>query len=67
VADVPTELLGNDALLASGVVANYAMNRQRQLAGVNSDAREVGREGLRDRMQALVVVFPARFTRPPRP
>lgn len=37
-----TELLDNDALLASAVVANCTMNRERQLAGVNSYTRELG-------------------------
>jgi SAM-dependent methyltransferase len=37
-----TELLDNDALLASAVVANCIMNRERQLTGVNSYARELG-------------------------
>ena len=35
-------LLDDRALLASAVVANNAMNRERQLAGVNSYARELG-------------------------
>jgi hypothetical protein len=35
-------LLDNDALHASAVVANSAMNRERQLAGVNSYTRELG-------------------------
>jgi hypothetical protein len=33
-------LLDDDALHASAVVANSAMNRQRQLAGVNSYTRD---------------------------
>jgi hypothetical protein len=36
------QLLDDDALHASAVVANSAMNRQRQLAGVNSYTRELG-------------------------
>jgi hypothetical protein len=36
------DLLDDDALAASAVVANCAMNRERQLAGVNSYARELG-------------------------
>ncbi|MGW1060494.1 class I SAM-dependent methyltransferase [Micromonospora rubida] len=36
------ELLGNDALEQSAVVANCTMNRERQLAGVNSYTRELG-------------------------
>ncbi|MFF4875286.1 class I SAM-dependent methyltransferase [Micromonospora sp. NPDC000668] len=36
------ELLGNDALERSTVVANCAMNRERQLSGVNSYTRELG-------------------------
>jgi SAM-dependent methyltransferase len=36
------ELLGDDELHASAVVANCSMNRERQLAGVNSYARELG-------------------------
>ena len=36
------ELLDDAALEASAVVANCAMNRERQLAGVNSYARELG-------------------------
>jgi SAM-dependent methyltransferase len=36
------QLLGNDALERSSVVANCAMNRERQLAGVNSYTRELG-------------------------
>lgn len=39
---MPGELLGDDALTASAVVANAAMNRERQLAGVNSYTRELG-------------------------
>jgi trans-aconitate methyltransferase len=35
-------LLDDDALRCSAVVANSAMNRQRQLAGVNSYTRELG-------------------------
>lgn len=35
-------LLDDDELGASAVVANYAMNRERQLTGVNSYARELG-------------------------
>ncbi|MFI6332383.1 class I SAM-dependent methyltransferase [Micromonospora chersina] len=35
-------LLDDEALESSAVVANSAMNRQRQLAGVNSYARELG-------------------------
>ncbi|GAA2702029.1 class I SAM-dependent methyltransferase [Actinoplanes palleronii] len=37
-----TGLLDDRALHASSVVANCAMNRERQLAGVNSYARELG-------------------------
>ncbi|MEU2667212.1 class I SAM-dependent methyltransferase [Micromonospora sp. NPDC007220] len=36
------ELLDNDALEQSAVVANCAMNRERQLSGVNSYTRELG-------------------------
>jgi hypothetical protein len=36
------ELLDSDTLAAFAVVANCAMNRERQLAGVNSPARELG-------------------------
>ncbi len=36
------QLLGDDDLHASAVVANCAMNRERQLAGVNSYTRELG-------------------------
>ena len=36
------QLLGDDDLHASAVVANYSMNRERQLTGVNSYARELG-------------------------
>jgi SAM-dependent methyltransferase len=36
------ELLDDDRLHASAVVANCLMNRERQLAGVNSYARELG-------------------------
>ncbi|MGW3891479.1 class I SAM-dependent methyltransferase [Micromonospora chokoriensis] len=36
------ELLGSDALEQSAVVANCAMNRERQLSGVNSYSRELG-------------------------
>ncbi|MFI6267239.1 class I SAM-dependent methyltransferase [Micromonospora sp. NPDC051006] len=36
------ELLGSDALEQSAVVANCAMNRERQLSGVNSYTRELG-------------------------
>jgi SAM-dependent methyltransferase len=39
---LPTCLLGDAALHASSVVANNAMNRERQLAGVNSYQRELG-------------------------
>ncbi|GAA1836145.1 hypothetical protein GCM10009682_62770 [Luedemannella flava] len=35
-------LLDDEALHASAVVANNAMNRERQLTGVNSYARELG-------------------------
>jgi SAM-dependent methyltransferase len=35
-------LLGDDALHASAVVANNAMNRDRQLAGVNSYTQDLG-------------------------
>ncbi|MEV0392253.1 class I SAM-dependent methyltransferase [Polymorphospora rubra] len=38
----PVRLLGDDELEGSAVVANCAMNRERQLAGVNSYARELG-------------------------
>jgi SAM-dependent methyltransferase len=38
----PEELLDDDVLAASAVVANCAMNRERQLTGVNSYARELG-------------------------
>ena len=37
-----TRLLADADLEASSVVANNAMNRERQLAGVNSYARELG-------------------------
>ena len=37
-----TELLDDDRLVASAVVANCAMNRERQLTGVNSYTRELG-------------------------
>ncbi|GLW35888.1 class I SAM-dependent methyltransferase [Actinoplanes regularis] len=37
-----SDLLDDQALHASSVVANCAMNRERQLAGVNSYARELG-------------------------
>jgi SAM-dependent methyltransferase len=40
--NVRAGLLGDAALEASAVVANCAMNRERQLAGVNSYARELG-------------------------
>ena len=36
------QLLGDDDLHASAVVANCSMNRERQLAGVNSYTRELG-------------------------
>ncbi|ADP79566.1 methyltransferase domain-containing protein [Pseudofrankia inefficax] len=39
---MPPRLLDEDALTASSVVANRAMNRERQLAGVNSYERELG-------------------------
>jgi SAM-dependent methyltransferase len=39
---LPTRLLDDAALHASSVVANNAMNRERQLAGVNSYQRELG-------------------------
>jgi SAM-dependent methyltransferase len=42
------ELLGDEALERSAVVANCAMNRERQLAGVNSYARELGFDPLRE-------------------
>jgi hypothetical protein len=35
-------LLDDTTLAASSVVANSAMNRERQLAGANSYARELG-------------------------
>lgn len=38
----PTRLLDDAALHTSSVVANNAMNRERQLAGVNSYQRELG-------------------------
>lgn len=38
----PTGLLDDGRLAASAVVANCAMNRERQLAGVNSYTRELG-------------------------
>ncbi len=38
----PARLLPDAALESSSVVANCAMNRERQLAGVNSYARELG-------------------------
>src|SRR5579863_9768149 len=40
------QLLGDDDLHASAVVANCSMNRERQLAGVNSYARELGLDPL---------------------
>ncbi|GHJ54648.1 methyltransferase [Nonomuraea sp. TT08I-71] len=39
---MPDRLLDDEALESSAVVANSAMNRERQLAGVNSYARELG-------------------------
>jgi len=39
---VVTRLLDEEALTASAVVANRTMNRERQLAGVNSYERELG-------------------------
>jgi hypothetical protein len=39
---VPGGLLDDTALATSGVVANVAMNRRRQLTGVNSYAKELG-------------------------
>jgi SAM-dependent methyltransferase len=39
---VPRPLLDDDALAVSPVVANRDMNRERQLAGVNSYTRELG-------------------------
>jgi trans-aconitate methyltransferase len=39
---LPTRLLDDAALQTSSVVANNAMNRERQLAGVNSYQRELG-------------------------
>jgi SAM-dependent methyltransferase len=39
---VDRRLLDDDALALSAVVANCAMNRERQLVGVNSYARELG-------------------------
>jgi trans-aconitate methyltransferase len=39
---LPTRLLDDAALHTSSVVANNAMNRERQLAGVNSYRRELG-------------------------
>jgi SAM-dependent methyltransferase len=41
-AQRPASLLDDDGLTASAVVANCAMNRERQLAGVNSYTRELG-------------------------
>lgn len=41
-ADRRARLLDDEALEVSAVVANCAMNRERQLAGVNSYARELG-------------------------
>ena len=40
------QLLDDDGLHASAVVANCSMNRERQLAGVNSYARELGLDPL---------------------
>ena len=40
--DRPVELLGDTELERSAVVANCVMNRERQLAGVNSYERELG-------------------------
>lgn len=39
---MPDRLLDDEALESSAVVANTAMNRERQLAGVNSYTRELG-------------------------
>ncbi|NES30154.1 methyltransferase domain-containing protein [Micromonospora terminaliae] len=39
---MPDRLLDDEALESSAVVANSSMNRERQLAGVNSYARELG-------------------------
>jgi hypothetical protein len=39
---VPGGLLDDDRLHTSSVVANCAMNRERQLTGVNSYARDLG-------------------------
>jgi hypothetical protein len=39
---LPAELLDDDQLATSAVVANCAMNWERQLAGVNSYTRELG-------------------------
>jgi len=50
----PRSLLGDDQLPASAVVANCAMNWERQLTGVYSYTRELG-------------FNPTRVTRPPRP
>ena len=52
-------LLGDEALEASSVVANCAMNRERQLVGVNSYARELGfnpLDWLRARVEQLLAV-----------
>lgn len=42
------ELLDDEALEKSAVVANCAMNGERQLVGVNSYARELGFDPLRE-------------------
>ena len=47
------QLLDDDDLHASAVVANCSMNRERQLAGVNSYTRELGLDPL-DMLRAAI-------------
>jgi SAM-dependent methyltransferase len=48
------ELLDDEALERSAVVANCSMNRERQLAGVNSYARELGFDPLQEVVAARI-------------
>ncbi|WP_405111703.1 hypothetical protein OG559_02090 [Micromonospora sp. NBC_01405] len=59
------ELLGNDALEQSAVVANCAMNRERQLSGVNSYTRELGFNPLDVLAAGLVGAGRAELRQPP--
>jgi SAM-dependent methyltransferase len=65
-SEVSRELVDEDALVMSAVVANNAMNRERRLSGVNSYSRELGFD-LLDWLRARTVARRTGTTIGPRP